>query len=325
MLHSRAVNLVEAIRQGLEDAMAEDPAVVLLGEDVGRLGGVFRASEGLLDRFGPDRVLDTPLNETGIVGAAIGMALTGLRPVAEIQFADFVFPAFDQIVNELAKIRFRSAGQWTAPVVLRMPVGAGVGGGPYHSQSPEAHFVHTPGLRVVCPSTPADGYGLVRSALRCPDPVVILEPKQLYRSATGSVPPGHRTPLDQLREVRPGAEITVLSWGRMVPMCEAAITESGVDAHLLDARVLAPLDAEPILDSVRRTGRCLIVQEAPRSCGVGAEIMARVVEGCFFHLEAQPVRLTGADAPVGYAHEADYFPSVPQIAEALAELARSRA
>ncbi len=304
--------LLEAIRETLLTEMARDRRVFVLGEDVGREGGVFRATEGLLQRFGPERVIDTPLNEGGIVGMAIGMALNGLRPVVEIEFADFIYPAFDQIVSELAKFRYRSGGQFTAPVVLRAPSGGGIKGGHYHSQSPEAYFIHTAGLTVVMPSTPADAKGLLTSAVRGPDPVLFFEPKALYRTVKGEVPEGeHLVPFGKGRIVRPGGDLTLVAWGAMVPVAEKAAERAvgeGVEIEVIDPRTLWPLDIALIEDSVNRTGRAVVLHEAPRTCGFGAEVAALIQERCFLRLKAPIGRVTGYDTPFPYALEKAYLP-----------------
>ncbi|MBM3947402.1 MAG: alpha-ketoacid dehydrogenase subunit beta, partial [SAR202 cluster bacterium] len=284
------LTLVQAVNQALREEMRSNPQLVLIGEDIGRLGGVFRATDGLLAEFGESRVMDTPLNECGVLGVATGLAMLGVRTCAEIQFADFVFPGFDQIVNELAKIRYRSGGQFTAPVVVRMPYGGGVRGGHYHSQSPEAYFVHTAGLQVVIPSTPEDARGLLRTALRAEDPVIFLEPKRLYRSARGPVPDGEGlVPLGVARIARVGVDVTLLAYGAMVPICLDAASraaESGTELEVLDLRTLWPLDIEAVLASVRKTGRVVIVHEAARACGYGAELAAQIAERAIDVLQA---------------------------------------
>ncbi|HEY2745983.1 MAG TPA: alpha-ketoacid dehydrogenase subunit beta, partial [Polyangia bacterium] len=252
-------NIIQAVNDALRIEMRRDPRVVVLGEDVGKFGGVFRATTGLYDEFGPDRVFDTPLAEAGIIGSAIGMALYGLRPVPEIQFADFIYPAYDQIVNELAKFRYRSGGQYPCPVVIRTPYGGGIRGGHYHSQSPEAYFAHTPGLKVVIPSNPYDAKGLLLSAMRGEDPVIFMEPKRVYRAAKGEVPEGDYTvPLGEAKVVREGKQLTVLCYGAMVHTCleatERAVAD-GFDPEIIDLRTLLPLDTETILESVKKTGR----------------------------------------------------------------------
>jgi len=317
-----SVTLVQAIRDALLFEMERDPAVVVLGEDVGRNGGVFRATEGLLEKFGGERVIDTPLCEGGIVGMAIGMALAGLRPVAEIQFADFVYPAFDQIVSELAKMRYRSAGQFEAPVVVRMPAGGGVKGGHYHSQSPEAYFAHTPGLCVVMPSTPADAKGLLLSAIRASDPVIFLEPKALYRTARGEVPPGDYTvPIGSARRVREGTDLSLVTYGAMVPAAEEAARraeeEDGAAVEVIDLRTLWPLDIDTLVESVAKTGRAVVLHEAPRTCGLGAEIAALIQEKAFLHLRAPVGRVTGFDTPFPYALERAYLPDAGRVLGAI--------
>lgn len=315
------MTLIQAIHDALGGEMERNPGVVLLGEDIGKQGGVFRATEGLWKRFGPARVIDTPLAESGIVGMAIGMALTGLRPVAEIQFADFIYPAFDQIVSEMAKFRYRSAGQFTAPVVIRAPSGGGIKGGLYHSQSPEAYFVHTAGLTVVIPSTPGDGKGLLVSALRGPDPVIFLEPKALYRTAKGEVPEGEYTvPLGKARIVREGPDVSVITYGAMVPVAEEAAEEGekeGIGAEIIDLRTLWPLDVGAVDRSVQKTGRAIVLHEAPRTCGFGAELSATIHERSFLHLKAPVARVTGFDTPFPYALEKMYMPDARRVLEAM--------
>jgi len=306
------MTLVQAVRDALAFEMERNPALVLLGEDIGRNGGVFRATEGLWERFGPERVLDTPLAESGIVGMAIGMALAGLRPVAEIEFADFIYPAFDQIVSEMSKLRYRSAGQFPAPVVLRAPSGGGIKGGIYHSQSPEAYFVHTAGLVVVIPSTPADARGLLLSAMRSPDPVIFFEPKALYRTAKGEVPEGDQpVPLGTARIVREGKDLSLLTYGAMVPVAEQAAAEAeaeGIGVEVIDLRTLWPLDIEAVTGSVAKTGRAVVLHEAPKSCGFGAELASLVQEKVFMHLKAPVARVAGFDTPFPYALEKLYLP-----------------
>jgi pyruvate dehydrogenase E1 component beta subunit len=318
-------NIIQAVNDALRVEMRRDARVVVLGEDVGKFGGVFRATAGLYEEFGPDRVIDTPLAEGGIVGAAIGMALYGLRPVPEIQFSDFIYPAFDQIVNELGKLRYRSGGQYAAPVVIRTPVGGGIKGGHYHSQSPEALFIHAGGLQVICPSNPVDAKGLLISAIRGEDPVLFLEPKRVYRAARGEVPDGEYTvPIGEAAVVREGNGMTVLAWGAMLHEASqacAAAADVGLDPELIDLRTLWPLDFERIAASVQKTGRCAVVHEAPRTCGFGSEIAALVQERCFWNLEAPVRRITGWDTPFPYTLENDYLPLAPRILKALRELA----
>lgn len=318
------LTVLQAIQHALREELRREPRMVIIGEDVGRLGGVFRATEGLLDEFGPDRVVDMPLNEVGIIGAAIGMAMAGVRPCVEIQFADFIYPAFDQIVNELAKARYRSGGMFPAPLVIRTPCGAGVRGGHYHSQSPEAYFVHTAGLQVVIPSTPRDARGLLKSALRAEDPVLFLEPKRLYRA------PGLReevdlqedgaVPLGTARLVREGEDATLLAYGAMVPVCVQAAERAaadGVRPEVLDLRTLWPLDIEAVLASVRKTGRVVVVHEAPRACGYGAELAAQICERAVEYLQAPIVRVTGYDTPVPYSLEPHYLPDETRVLQGL--------
>jgi pyruvate dehydrogenase E1 component beta subunit len=321
------VTLVQAINRALRTAMAADPEVLLLGEDIGVNGGVFRATEGLLKEFGAERVIDTPLSETGIIGSAVGMALYGLKPVAEIQFLDFIYPGFDQIVSELSKFRYRSGGQYPCHVVIRSPYGGGIKGGLYHSQSTEAYFAHTAGLKVVVPSTPADAYGLLLSAIFDPDPVIFLEPKRIYRSVTGEVPDGdHREPIGKARIVREGTDVTVFAYGAMIPpsteACQAVEVE-GISAELVDLRTLVPLDSAAVLASVEKTGRAVIVHEAARFCGYGAEIAALLSEKAFFSLKAPISRVTGFDTPFPYALENLYLPNAARIRQAIVETARA--
>jgi pyruvate dehydrogenase E1 component beta subunit len=314
-------NIIQAVNDALKLEMRRDPRVVVLGEDVGKFGGVFRATTGLYEEFGSDRVMDTPLAEAGIIGTAIGMALYGLKPVPEIQFADFIYPAYDQIVNELAKFRYRSGGQYTAPVVIRTPYGGGIRGGHYHSQSPEAYFVHTPGLKVVIPSNPYDAKGLLLSAIRGEDPVIFMEPKRVYRAAKGEVPEGDYTvPIGRAHVVRQGSQVTVLCYGSMVHTVSEAIERSvgeGFDPEVIDLRTLLPLDSETVLESVRKTGRVVIVHEAPRTCGYGAELAAMIAEKALLSLEAPISRVTGFDTPFPYSLENEYLPSPERVALAI--------
>ena len=314
------LTIVQAINRGLHEAMQHDPNVLVLGEDIGVNGGVFRATEGLFKEFGAERVIDTPLSETGIVGTAIGMALYGLKPVAEIQFLDFIYPAFDQIVSELAKMRYRSGGQYPCPVVVRTPYGGGIRGGLYHSQSTEAYFAHTAGLKVAIPSTPADAKGLLLTAIHDDDPVLFLEPKRIYRSVSGEVPDGdHRVPFGQARRVREGDDITFVAYGAMVPpTVEAAETleREGIGAEVLDLRTLVPLDEEAVVRSVEKTGRAVLVHEAARCCGFGGELAAILAEKAFYSLKAPIARVTGYDTPFPYALEHAYLPNAEKIAHA---------
>jgi pyruvate dehydrogenase E1 component beta subunit len=315
------MNIIEAVRDALRTQMRADPRVVVLGEDVGKFGGVFRATSGLYDEFGSDRVIDTPLAEAGIIGTAIGMALYGLRPVPEIQFSDFIFPAFDQIVNELAKFRYRSGGQYPCPVVIRTPVGGGIRGGHYHSQSPEALFIHTPGLRVVAPSNPYDAKGLLLASMRQNDPVLFLEPKRIYRASRGEVPEGDYTiELGAAAVTRAGEQVTLLAWSGMVPIAEEAAAkaaDAGISVEVLDLRTLMPFDLDAILASVRKTGRCVVVHEAPRTCGFGAELIASIQERAMAHLEAPILRVTGLDTPFPYSLEHEYLPNADRVLGAI--------
>jgi pyruvate dehydrogenase E1 component beta subunit len=316
-----SMTVLQAVNDALHHAMATDDSVVVLGEDIGELGGVFRATDGLLAKHGPMRVMNTPLAESGIIGAAIGMAMYGLKAVPEIQFLDFIYPAFDQIVSEAAKMRYRSGGQYTVPMVIRSPYGGGIRGGHYHSQSSEAYFLHTPGLKVVIPSTPADTKGLLLSAIHDPDPVVFLEPKAIYRSVKGEVPEGdHRVPLGVSRTVREGDDAVVVAWGAMVPVAEKAAdlaAERGWSVGVLDLRSLCPLDEESILHAARRAGRVVILHEAPRTAGFGGEIAALVAEKCIEHLRAPVLRVTGFDTPFPYTLEHIYMPDARRCFAAL--------
>lgn len=319
------VNMIQALNDALKLEMRRDSRVVILGEDVGKLGGVFRVSVDLLKEFGPDRVMDTPLAESGIIGAAIGMALYGLRPVPEIQFIDFIFPAYDQIVNELAKYRYRSGGQYSCPMVIRTPYGGGIKGGHYHSQSPETLFIHTPGLKVVIPSNPYDAKGLLLSAIRDEDPVIFMEPKRIYRAAKGEVPDGDYTvPIGKAAVVKEGNDATLLAYGAMLHIVNEAVEaiqkEDGTSCEVIDLRTLMPLDTETIMESVKKTGRAVVVHEAPKTCGFGAELIALINEKAFLHLQAPPVRVTGFDTPFPYALEHEYLPDVGRIREAVQQV-----
>lgn len=318
-------NIIQAVNDGLRTEMRRDPSVVVLGEDVGHFGGVFRATQGLQKEFGDQRVFDTPLAESGIIGTAIGMAMYGFRPVPEVQFADFIYPAFDQIVNELAKMRYRSGGLYTCPMVIRTPYGGGIRGGHYHSQSPEAYFVHTPGLKVVVPATPYDAKGLLISAIRDDNPVVFLEPKRVYRAARGEVPDGDYTvELGRASVVREGLDVTVAAYGAMLHNCleaaEQSEEEEGISCEVVDLRTLMPFDVETVLSSVQKTGRLVIVHEAPRTCGFGAELAATVGEKALLHLQAPVMRITGFDTPFPYAREEDYLPGIDRIRNGFREI-----
>ncbi len=327
-------NMVEAIRDAMDVCMRRDENVVVFGEDVGYFGGVFRCTQGLQQKFGASRCFDTPISESGIVGAAVGMAAYGLRPCVEIQFADYMYPAYDQIVSEAARIRYRSNGQFTVPLVVRMPTGGGIFGGQTHSQSPEALFTHVSGLKTVVPSNPYDAKGLLIAAIEDNDPVIFLEPKRLYngpfdghherpvvpwaRHPQGEVPDGHYTvPLGKAVIRREGSAVTVLAYGTMVFVAEAAASETGIDAEIVDLRTLVPYDLDTIVTSVRKTGRCLVVHEATLTSGFGAELSALVQENCFYHLEAPIGRVTGWDTPYPHAQEWDYFPGPARVGRAL--------
>jgi len=322
-------NMVEALNLALHQAMAADERVVLMGEDIGRTGGVFRVSAGLLDRFGPDRVIDTPVSEAGFVGAAIGMAMYGLRPIVEIQFDAFVYPAFEQIVAHAARLSWRTAGRVPASLVVRIPFGGGVRAPEMHSDSPEALFAHVPGLRVVCPTTPADARDLLLAAVAHPDPVIFMEPKRIYRLSREEVPDeppaalaegteGAEALLSSARVAREGDDLAIVSYGATVPLCvEAAgrlAAERGVEARVLDLRSLYPLDVEAIAAAATACRRVLVVHEAPATCGLGAEVSALVHERCILDLEAPVLRVTGFDVPFPqFANEDDYLPSVERI------------
>jgi 2-oxoisovalerate dehydrogenase E1 component beta subunit len=298
---------------------------LVFGEDVGPKGGVFLATEGLTKEFGKERCFDTPLSEDGIVGTAIGMAINGLKPVAEIQFQDFIFPAFDQIVSEAAKLRYRSGGQYTAPLVIRTPYGGGIRGGLYHSQSGEAYFCHTPGLKVVVPSTPHDAKGLLLASISDPDPVLFLEPKALYRSVKGEVPEGrYEVDLSTLREARAGKDVTVFCYGAMVPVALKAAEESaakGTDVRVVDLRTLLPLDEEGVLEHAKSTGRVVVLHEAPRFCGYGGEISALIAEHAIEYMEAPIVRVTGFDTPFPNTLEHHYMPDHRRVLDAIERVA----
>jgi pyruvate dehydrogenase E1 component beta subunit len=319
------MNMVQAINDGLRHEMKKNDKVVVLGEDVGKVGGVFRVTQGLFDEFGGDRVIDTPLSEGGIVGTAIGMALYGLVPIPEIQFSDFIFPAYDQIVSELAKYRYRSGGEYPAKLVIRTPVGGGIRGGHYHSQSPESLFIHVSGLKVVCPSNPYDAKGLLLASIRDPDPVLFFEPKRIYRAAKGDVPEGdYEVPLTKAAIAREGRHVTIVAWGAMLYEAIAAAdqaAEKGIECEVVDLRTLWPVDIESVVASVKKTGRVVVVHEAPRTCGFGAELIALINERAFLHLEAPPKRVTGFDTPFPYSLEMEYLPLAHRILPALVETA----
>ena len=331
------MTMIEAIRDAMDVSMGRDERVVVFGEDVGYFGGVFRCTAGLQQKYGPTRCFDTPISESGIVGAGIGMAAYGLRPVVEIQFADYMYPAYDQIVSEAARLRYRSAGGFTCPMVVRMPTGGGIFGGQTHSQSPEALFTHVTGLKVVVPSNPIDAKGLLIAAIEDPDPVIFLEPKRLYngpfdghgdRPVTawkahelGEVPDGHYSvPLAAAAVRRTGSAVSILTYGTMVHVALAATKETGIDAEVIDLRTLLPLDLDAVVASVRKTGRCLVLHEATLTSGFGAELTALVQAECFYHLEAPIRRVAGWDTPYPHVHEWSYFPGPARVGAALREL-----
>ena len=328
------MNMVEAINSAHDVMLARDPDTVALGEDIGYFGGVFRATAGLQKKYGPHRVIDTPIAEGGIMGVAIGMAAYGLRPITEIQFADYIYPAFDQIVSEMARMRYRSAGEWFMPLVVRSPYGGGIFGGQTHSQSPEALFAHVSGIKTVIPSNPYDAKGLLISAIEDNDPVIFFEPKRIYNGPfdghwerpvrpwaehpLSQVPEGHYSvPLGSASVVREGEEVTILCYGTMVHVVLGAAEAEGVDAEIIDLRTLVPVDIDTIERSVCKTGRCLIVHEATRTAGFGAELAALVQERCFYHLEAPVMRVTGFDTPYPHSLEWGYFPGPVRVGLAL--------
>ncbi|WP_206956877.1 alpha-ketoacid dehydrogenase subunit beta [Trinickia acidisoli] len=316
------VALVEAVNLALAHALEHDPSVVLLGEDIGANGGVFRATLGLQARFGAQRVVDTPLAEAGIAGAAIGMAAMGLHPVAEIQFTGFIYPVIDHVLNHASRLRHRTRGRLTCPLVIRSPCGAGIHAPEHHSESPEALFAHIPGLRVVMPSSPARAYGLLLAAIRDPDPVIFLEPTRLYRLFKQTIEDsGEALPLDTCFTLREGTDVTLVSWGAMlqeVLRTAEQLAEDGIAAEVIDVATLKPLDLDTILASVTKTGRCVIVHEAPRTCGLGAEIAAAIAERGLYSLLAPIERVTGYDVVVPlFRLESQYIPSVARIMSAV--------
>ncbi|WP_255190876.1 alpha-ketoacid dehydrogenase subunit beta [Natronobeatus ordinarius] len=318
---TQELTLVEGVRDALAVEMGRDERVMVLGEDVGENGGVFRATEGLYEEFGEERVVDTPLAESGIVGSAIGLAMSGMRPVAEMQFSGFSYPAFDQLVSHASRIRYRSKGQYTCPLVVRMPYGAGIHAPEHHSESKEAFFAHEPGLDVVIPSTPADAKGLLSSAIRDPDPVIVMEPKRIYRSFRGPVPDGEYTvPIGEANVRREGADVSVFTWGAMCePALGAAEELAGdVEVEVVDLRSLSPLDVETVTESVKKTGRAVVVHEAPMSGGFGGELAATIQEEALFYLEAPIERVTGLDTHVPlHALEDFYLPNAARIVDAV--------
>jgi len=334
------MTMIQALNSAMNSALERDPRVVIFGEDVGYFGGVFRATAGLQKKHGKRRVFDAPIAEGGILAAAVGMGVYGLRPVVEIQFADYIYPAFDQLVSEAARLRYRSAGGFTAPLTVRTPCGGGIFGGQTHSQSPEAVFTHVCGLKTVMPSNPYDAKGLLLASIEDDDPVVFFEPKRIYngpfdghhdrpltpwnRHADSEVPDEYYTvPLGKAKIVRAGSKVTMLAYGTMVHVCLAAAAETGVDAEVIDLRTLLPLDLDTIVESVKKTGRCMIVHEATRTCGFGAELLSLVSENCFYNLEAPIERITGWDTPYPHAFEWDYFPGPKRVGAALNKVLES--
>ncbi|MEN3973025.1 alpha-ketoacid dehydrogenase subunit beta [Sphingomicrobium sp. XHP0235] len=328
------MNMIQALNDAHKVAMRDDEDVVVFGEDAGYFGGVFRVTAGLQEEFGKTRAFDAPISENGIVATAVGMAAYGLKPCIEIQFADYIYPGYDQIVSEVAKMRYRTAGEWTMPMVIRSPYGGGIYGGQTHSQSPESLFTHIAGIKTVIPSDPYDAKGLLLAAIADPDPVLFFEPKRIYngpfsghhdqpvapwsKHPHAEVPEGHYTvEIGKARIAREGAALTVLAYGTMVHVALAAMEEADVDAEIIDLRTLVPLDIETIEASVKKTGRCLIVHEAPRTSGFGAELSALVTERCFYHLEAPVERVTGWDTPYPHSYEWTYFPGPARIKAAL--------
>ena len=313
------MTLNQAVKSALDNEMEKNDKIILIGEDIGKNGGVFRTTEGLYDKYGPKRVIDTPLNESGIVGTAIGMSLYGLKPVVEIQFMDFIFPAFDQIVSDLAKFRYRTGGAYTCPMVIRAPYGGGIKGASYHSQSGETHFVHTSGLKVVVPATPYETKGLLISAIRDDDPVIFFEPKRLYRALKEDVPEeAYTIPIGEARIMEEGSDLTLISYGPMIQTALEAIEivrKEGTSVELIDLRTLSPLDSETIIKSVKKTGRVVIAHEAPKTLGMSAEIAALIAENCLEYLEAPIQRATGLDTPFPYSLEKEYLPDAKFVSK----------
>lgn len=315
------LTLVQAINLALSQEMEKDDRVIILGEDVGRNGGVFRVTEGLHERFGGDRVVDTPLAESGIIGTSIGLAMAGLRPIPEIQFEGFLGPAYDQLTSHAARMRTRTRGAFTVPMVVRVPVGGGIHAPELHSDSPEAIYAHTPGLKVVMPASPYDAKGLLISAIRDPDPVIFFEPKRIYRAFREEVPEEEYTvPIGQARVVSEGDELTIISWGATLLQCMQAIEKSERSIELIDLRTIYPLDTDTIVESVKKTGRAVVVHEAPRMAGLGAEVASQVMEHCFLHLEAPVQRVTGFDTIMPYYKlELEYLPDADRISKSIEE------
>jgi pyruvate dehydrogenase E1 component beta subunit len=319
--------LIEAVNDALHVEMERDPTVMVMGEDVGRLGGVFRATAGLQERFGRDRCVDTPLAEAGIVGTAVGLCMAGWRPVCEMQYDAFSYPALDQLINHVGRYHWRTRGTMEFPLTIRMPYGGGVRAPELHDDSPETYYVHTPGVKVAIPSTPADAKGLLAAAIRDPDPVVVLEPKLHYRTGKAEVPEGeHVVPLGQARLAREGTEVTLIAYGAMVPLAERAADalEGEASCEVLDLRSLKPLDEDALLTSVAKTGRAVVVQEAPRVAGFAAEVAAILAEKAIFDLQGPVLRVTGYDVPYPYWQiEDSYMPSVERVVDAVRRLLAS--
>ncbi len=332
-----AQNMIKALNDAIDLKLTDDKSVLAFGEDVGYFGGVFGVTKGLQEKHGTTRVFDAPINEAAIIAMAIGMAANGMRPVAEIQFADYIFPGFDQVVSELSRLRHRSVGQFTAPVTIRTPCGGGIYGGATHSMSPEAFFTHIPGIQIVMPSNPYDAKGLLISSIESEDPVIFFEPKRIYNGPfdgdphkpssawashpRGDVPDGHYTvPLGMAEIVRAGSDCTVVAYGTMVHVALASAEATGVDAEIIDLRTLIPYDIETIAASVNKTGRCVVLHEAPRTSGFGAELIAQIQEDCFYALEAPIIRVTGWDMPYPHAHEWSYFPGQARVGQALRQV-----
>ncbi|MFK7886380.1 MAG: alpha-ketoacid dehydrogenase subunit beta [Gammaproteobacteria bacterium] len=331
------MNMIQAVRSALDVMLEKDGAVVVMGQDVGYFGGVFRCTDGLQRKYGEHRVIDAPIAEGGIIGASIGMGVNGLRPVAEIQFADYIYPGLDQVVSELARLRYRSGGEFFSPVTIRTPCGGGIRGGQTHSQSPEALFTHISGIKTVMPSNPYDAKGLLISAIESDDPVLFFEPKRIYNGPfdgdpkkpavswsahpKGDVPEGYYTvPLDKAEIARPGNALTIVTYGTLVHVAQASADLTGVDAEIIDVRTLAPLDIETIAASVKKTGRCLVAHEATRTSGFGAELVASIQEACFWHLEAPIERVAGWDTPYPHAFEWQYFPGQKRFVAAIKQV-----
>ncbi len=331
------MTMIKAINSALDVLMEKDETVCSFGEDAGYFGGVFGCTEGLQEKYGLNRVFDAPINEAAIIAMAIGMASNGLRPVAEIQFADYIFPGFDQIISELSRIRYRTAGAFTTPVTIRTPCGGGIYGGQTHSMSPEAFFTHIPGIRVVMPSNPYDAKGMLIASVECDDPVIFFEPKRLYNGPfdgdphkpalawssheKGEVPKGHYTvDINKAEIVQGGSELTILAYGTMVHVAKESARLANVDAEVIDLRTLIPYDIKTIAKSVNKTGRCVVLHEAPRTSGFGAELIAQIQEDCFYALEAPIVRVTGWDTPYPHAHEWAYFPGQERVMRAIKQV-----